>query len=166
MWSVLSLFIILRFICARVNRVALELNRDCNDAYDSAAHSSRFGIPADAIADLESLVGHRDSLRTHPSSHGATSQQKMKVEQPAGIAETVEHGVDLNVRVSRKKPGFVFFEDADDLRFGKSKTSSRVVSFEAVGLRISTYFRGPYRATRQVRRRYLARRRVHSRVNP
>jgi len=45
----------------------------------------------------------------------------MKVEQPAGIAETVEHGVDLNVRVSRKKPGFVFFEDADDLRFGKSR---------------------------------------------
>ena len=93
-------YLILRFICACVNRIALKLNRGCNDAHDSAAHSSRFGIPADAIADLESLVGHRIGLRTHPSSHGAPSQQKMKVEQPADIAETVEHGVGLDSRVS------------------------------------------------------------------
>ncbi len=98
--GLIALYLILRFICARVDRIALELNWGCNDAHDSAAHSSRFGIPADAIADLESLVGHRMGLRTHPSSHGAPSQQKMKVEQPADIAETVEHGVGLDSRVS------------------------------------------------------------------
>ncbi len=83
-----------------MDRIALELNWGCNDTHDSAAHSSRFGIPADAIADLESLVGHRNNLRTHPSSHGAPSQQEMKVQQPADIAETVEHDVGLDSRVS------------------------------------------------------------------
>jgi len=49
----ITLYLVLRFIGARMNGIAFELDPGCNDADDSPADSSRFGIPTDVIADLE-----------------------------------------------------------------------------------------------------------------
>jgi len=43
----------------------------------------------------------------------------------------------------------VFFEDADDLRFGKSRLLHGWSPSRPLASEFSTYFRGPYRATRQ-----------------